>query len=118
MEKIFSQNLPLAAFFQAPTVEQLANAIRKNQTGAVTSPSSLVALQPAGSKPPFFCVPGNLGNVFVDLGDLARHLGPDQPFYGLQDGLHNPSRIEAVAAYYLSESRSEQPEGPYCIIQA
>lgn len=115
MEKIFGQNLPLAAFFQTPTVEQLANAIRKNQTGAVTSPSSLVALQPAGSKPPFFCVPGNLGNVFVDLGDLARHLGPDQPFYGLQDGPHNPSRIEAVAAYYLSEIRSVQPEGPYLL---
>ncbi|NJN99267.1 MAG: hypothetical protein HC875_36825 [Anaerolineales bacterium] len=115
MKKILGHSLPLTVFFKAPTVEQLANVIRKNQTGPAVSSSSLVALQPYGSKPPFFCVPGNLGNVYVDLGDLARHLGLDQPFYGLQDGLHNPARIEALAAHYLTEIRSVQPEGPYLL---
>ncbi|RPI47426.1 MAG: hypothetical protein EHM56_14735, partial [Chloroflexi bacterium] len=45
------------------------------------------------SRPPFFCVPGNLGNVHTDLGDLARFMGPDQPFYGFQDGPQNPAKI-------------------------
>jgi thioesterase domain-containing protein len=73
----------------------------------------LVPIQPGGSKPPFFCIPGNLGNVFVDLGGFAQHLGPDQPFYGLQDGIQNPARIEALAAHYIDEIQEVQPEGPY-----
>ena len=113
IEKVFGQSLPLATLFQAPTVEQLANVLR--QKGWSTPWSSLVAIQPGGSKPPFFCVPGNLGNVFVDLGDLARHFGPDQPFYGLQDGIQNPSQIEALAAHYVDEIRAVQPEGPYLL---
>lgn len=34
-------------------------------------------------KPPFFCVHAHRGEVLV-FRDLARHLGMDQPFYGLQ----------------------------------
>ena len=113
IEQVFDKNLPLATLFQAPTIEQLANALR--QTEGSSSWSSLVALQPHGYKPPFFCVPGNLGNVFVDLGDLAKHLGPDQPFYGLQDGIQNPAQIEALAVRYLDEIRTVQPEGPYLL---
>jgi thioesterase domain-containing protein len=60
-------------------------------------------------------VPGNLGNVFADLGDLARLLGPDQPFYGFQDGLHNPSQIGALAAHYVDEIGTVQAEGPYLL---
>jgi len=81
--------------------------------------SPLVAVQrpPAprapATKPPFFCVPGNLGNVFTDLGDLARFLGPDQPFFGFQDGPQNPSQIPALASLYVREMRRVQPTGPY-----
>jgi amino acid adenylation domain-containing protein len=113
IEKVFGTDVPLATLFQAPTVEQLANVLR--QTGWSAPWSSLVAIQPGGSKRPFFCVPGNLGNVFADLGDLAQHLGLDQPFYGLQDSIRNPVRIEALAAYYLDEIRAVQPGGPYLL---
>jgi amino acid adenylation domain-containing protein len=113
IERVFGKNLPLATLFQAPTVEQLANILRREE-GAASWPS-LVAIQSGGSNRPFFCIPGNLGNVFVDLGDLVRHLGPDQPVYGLQDGIQNPSQIEALAAHYVDEIRSVQPEGPYLL---
>ncbi len=113
IEKTFGKKLPLAALFQAPTIEQLASVL--HQKGWSTPWSSLVAIQPSGSKPPLFCVPGILGNVFTDLGDLARHLGPDQPFYGLQDGIQNPSQIKALAAHYVDEIRTVQPEGPYLL---
>jgi thioesterase domain-containing protein len=50
--------------------------------------------------------------------DLARNLGPDQPFYGLQsrglDGSRPPlTRVEDMAALYIREIRSVQPHGPY-----
>lgn len=113
IEQVTGQVVPLTALFQAPTVAQLAELIR--QEGWATPTDSLVAIQAAGSKPPFFCVPGNLGNVFTDLGDLARHLDPEQPFYALQDGVQNPANIERLAAHYLAEIRTVQPEGPYLL---
>ena len=50
--------------------------------------------------------------------DLARHLGPDQPLYGLQaqglDGSQEPQRsFEEMASHYIEEMRAVQPEGPY-----
>jgi thioesterase domain-containing protein/acyl carrier protein len=111
IEQAFGQRLPLATLFQAPTIAQLAQVL--GHTHWSPPWSSLVALQPSGSRPPFFCLPGNLGNVFVDLGDLARYLGPDQPFYGLQDGVHNPAQIKTLACQYLNEIRTVQPNGPY-----
>ncbi|MBE7553883.1 MAG: hypothetical protein HS126_22690 [Anaerolineales bacterium] len=111
IEKILGKNLPLAALFQSPTVEQIADILRQKR-GAMPL-SSLVCVQSSGSRLPFFCIPGNLGNIFADLGDLARHLGPDWPFYGFQDGIHNPAGIKALACHYLHEIQTVQSEGPY-----
>ena len=77
--------------------------------------SSLVVIQPGGSKPPFFCVPGSEGDVFTNIGHLARRLGPDQPFYGFWNGMHDPTQIEARAAGYVDEIRAVQPRGPYLL---
>jgi thioesterase domain-containing protein len=49
---------------------------------------------------------------------LARHLGRDQPVYGLQaqglDGKHPcHERVEDMAEHYIQEVRSVQPVGPY-----
>ena len=81
IDKAFGQKLPLATLFQAPTVEQLANVLRQEEWSL--SWSALVAIQPRGSQPPFFCVHAHGGEVLI-FKDLAKHLGPDQPFYGLQ----------------------------------
>ena len=80
-----------------------------------TCRSLLVAIQPGGCKPPFFCVPGNDGNVFTDIGPLARNLGLDQPCYGFQGGAYNPTNVRAVAARYLGEIRAVQAGGPYVL---
>jgi aspartate racemase len=82
--------------------------------------SSLVTIQPGGgSKSPLFLVHANRGNVLF-YRDLARNLGPDQPVYGLQaqglDGKRPPyTRVEDMAAHYVAEIRTLQPEGPYCL---
>jgi len=78
-----------------------------------------VAIQPEGRRTPFFCVHANGGNVLF-YWELARKLGPDQPFYGLQSpGLDGRSpmlgSVEEMAAAYLREIRSVQPRGPYLL---
>jgi thioesterase domain-containing protein len=50
--------------------------------------------------------------------ELARELGPDQPFYGLQavglDGSQSPyDRYEDMARHYIEEMRTVQAKGPY-----
>src|SRR5439155_9094971 len=50
--------------------------------------------------------------------EFAQLLGADQPVYALQaqglDGKRPPhTTIEAMAAHYLDEIRTVQPEGPY-----
>jgi thioesterase domain-containing protein/acyl carrier protein len=117
IEQALGQRLPLAALLQAPTVEQFAAQLR--QEGWSASWSSLVAIQPEGSRPPFFCVHGVGGNV-VGFRDLARHLGADQPFYALQpQGLDGKrpclTSVKEMAERYIGEIRRVQPEGPYRI---
>ena len=116
IKKAFGRQLPLATLFQAPTVEQLAGILR--QEGWSAPWSCLVAIQPGGSKPPFFCIHSSGGHVGLSYYELARHLGSDQPLYGLQalglDGQTAPlTRFEDMAAHYLTEIRALQPEGPY-----
>jgi thioesterase domain-containing protein/acyl carrier protein len=79
--------------------------------------SSLVAIQPKGSKPPLFCI-HPLGGEVLCYRPLALYLGADQPVYGLQpqglDGEQPPlTRIEDMAARYLKEIQTIQPNGPY-----
>lgn len=115
IENVFHRKIPLAAIFQAPNVEQLAGILRQEGWTAPRSP--LVAIQTQGSKPPFFCVhPGGVHAFYYR--DLARLLGPDQPFYGLQAiGLAGREaqrdRLENLAADYIKEIRTVQPKGPY-----
>jgi amino acid adenylation domain-containing protein len=118
--KEFDTYLPLATLFQAPTVAQLAALLERAQERDWNPQwSSLVPIQPDGDRPPFFCVHAVGGNV-LEYYDLARHLGADQPFYGLQsrglDGKQSPhKRIAEMAAHYLKEIREFQPAGPYFI---
>jgi amino acid adenylation domain-containing protein len=115
IEKVLGKNLPLATLFTAPTVADLARVVREG--GGTGSWSSLVPIQPRGTRPPLFCIHAAGGNVLF-YRDLALRLGEDQPFYGLQPkGLDGSSprhtTVEEMAAHYLSEIRTVQPHGPY-----
>jgi acyl-CoA synthetase (AMP-forming)/AMP-acid ligase II/thioesterase domain-containing protein/NADP-dependent 3-hydroxy acid dehydrogenase YdfG/acyl carrier protein len=122
IEHFFGKNLPLASLFPSGTIEALAKTIiraeelDKIQTQSKTW-SSLVEIQPKGSKPPLFCI-HPLGGEILCYRPLALRLGLDQPVYGLQpiglDGQQSPlTRIEDMAAHYIREIKTIQPDGPY-----
>jgi aspartate racemase len=76
-----------------------------------------VPIQPEGSQPPIFCIHGGAGTI-LHLAPLARRLGTDQPFYGLQSrGLYGRSTpletVEEMAEHYLSEMREVHDGGPW-----
>jgi thioesterase domain-containing protein len=112
---MLGKDLPLATLFQTPTVEKLAVILQERGWKATWSP--LVAIQPRGSRPAFFAVHGGDGEVMF-YSELARCLGNDQPFFGLQPkGLAGRgtscTSVEAIASYYLQEIRRVQAHGPY-----
>ncbi|HEY9877512.1 MAG TPA: amino acid adenylation domain-containing protein [Leptolyngbyaceae cyanobacterium] len=138
IEKKLGRNLPLAKLFQAPTIEELASIFSQegdssehnkstiklesatnllNQSGWRSPCSSLIAIQPKGSKPPLFCI-HVLGRGLKFYRPLAHHLGLEQPLYGLAAQIMDkkyapPNRVEDLAAHYIKEMRILQPEGPY-----
>ncbi len=110
------KNLPLGLLINAPTIERLAFLLHGGEEEA-SYWSSLVPIQPNGSKAPLFCVHGGWGNVLF-YKHLAHHLGPDQPLYGLQaKGLNGKDEpfynMEDMASYYLAELCHVKPNGPY-----
>jgi thioesterase domain-containing protein/acyl carrier protein len=115
IEKFFGRKIPVAAVFQSPTIAQLANVLRAKRETVANS--SLVAIQPRGTKPPWFFMHGVGGGMFWGYTNLARYLGADQPVLAFKsrgmDGLDEFDTIEEMAAHYAAELRAFQPEGPY-----
>jgi aspartate racemase len=117
LEQVFGKRMPITILFQAPTIEHMAELLRTK--GWAPSWSSVVPIQPLGSKRPLFLVHGAGGTVII-YRDLARHLGTDQPVYGLQaqglDGKQSClTTVEDMASHYLKAIRAIQPEGPYLL---
>jgi len=142
IRKTFSVQLELASLFEAPTIASCASLLAERlgvsdkdeptadtATGdtalgdtAISEPAvsafrNLVTIQKGGAATPFFCVHGAGGNV-LNFRDLARAMGPGQPFYGLQmhgiDGVIRPlETVAEMATTYLAEVRTVQPHGPY-----
>jgi amino acid adenylation domain-containing protein len=113
IEKSCGKRFPLRILFEAPTIRELAALLRKD--GWQPSWSSTMLIQPLGSNPPLFCIPGL--DMALSFYHLAHDLGVDQPVYTL---LSNPTgdrnfflRIEDEAASYVHEIRAIQPHGPY-----
>lgn len=118
IEKDLGRDLPPGPLFRAPTVELLAELL--NQQGPSSRRwTSLVAVQPQGTKTPLFCAHGAAGTILF-FHELANHLAPERPVYAFQaQGLHGRdlphTSIEEMAAHYIQEMRTVQPRGPYLL---
>jgi amino acid adenylation domain-containing protein len=114
IDRLFEQTLPLSVLFENRTIEKLAGLLRQQKGSLLWS--SLVEIQPHGSKRPLFFVHPSGGGVLGYI-HLSRRLGVEQPFYAFQSpGLYGEgshTTIESMAAEYVGALRLAQPEGPY-----
>jgi thioesterase domain-containing protein len=116
IQQATGQTLSIQVLAGGGTVERLAILLREQE--AQISKRSLVPLQVGGAEPGFFCV-HPVGGGVLSYFELARRVrAAGHPVYGLQarglDGEQMPScNIEEMAAHYIEEIRTVQPEGPY-----
>ena len=112
LEQRFGRRLPLAMFFQEPTVRRLADAAREERVES--SATTVLPIQPQGRLAPLFCVQGGRGG-YVSMRSMAAGLGPDRPVFGLwsMDLLQGRVRVEALAAGSVAALRRAAPTGPY-----
>jgi amino acid adenylation domain-containing protein len=114
IERRFGRALPLAVLFAGATIESLARAL---QTGSpAVSPRVEIQRGADGHRPLFLVHPA--GGTALCYVPLARHLGPAQPVFGLEDPNFERREeprfvIPEMAALYLAAVREVQPRGPY-----
>lgn len=114
-QRRFGFDLPLSAFFDAPTMRDLARiAVTKK-----TPPLSRLVLLRAGNNeiPPLFLVPG-LGGVVFEILELSKRLAYGGPIYGFAapglDGI-DPPCIDTVqmSRENFDLAQEAYPSGPY-----
>ena len=113
VEELCGKRLSLSNFPNGITIEQLSRALL-DESDELGRP--VVAIQVGGSKPPLFFLHGDFESGGLYCRNLARELGPDQPFYAVaphgSDGRMIPDTVEAMAADRLGELVNIQPRGP------
>jgi thioesterase domain-containing protein len=87
--------------------------------GLVGPARRVVPLQPRGARAPIFAVAGHNGDVFCYRA-LARELGEEQPFFGLEppglDGRGEPlTSVSELAADFAAQIGAVRPGAP-CVI--
>ncbi|MEV0729600.1 amino acid adenylation domain-containing protein [Polymorphospora sp. NPDC050346] len=124
VRRVFDVALDPRSLYAAPTLEAMAGtlgpagagAIRPAGAGSTRPASPLVPIVTTGDRPPLFFV-HPVGGSVAPYVRLAGLLGPDQPFYGLEDpALHGGTpgtSIAATAAAYVAAVQRQQPAGPY-----
>jgi amino acid adenylation domain-containing protein len=118
-DKLFDCVLTAAALLPDATIEHVAEAIALARSENPPAWSPLIEMRRTGQRPPLFFVHPIGGEVY-GYGALARALGEDQPFYGIQarglDGRLPPfTDLSLMASYYIEEIRRVQPSPPYIL---
>lgn len=119
LEERFGRTMPFAMLVSHPTLADMAEVVG----GDADSPdaSLIVRIRAGDDGAPLFCVHPIGGNVMC-YAPLAQALEPGRPIYGIRaPGLASDretplASIEEMAARYVDEIRSVQPDGPYHLL--
>ncbi len=113
IEARFGQRLSVDVLTGGLTVGKLAQLLSaEDAPRAAMDP--VVALQPLGYLPPFFCVPG-IGGEVLQLHRLGVHMGTDRPFYAFRwtPQACLTATVSEIAAPYVAAMLAVQPSGPF-----
>lgn len=113
IEARYGRRLTVDVLSGGLTVATLALALAGQETSQIEM-NPVVALQPKGHLPPFFCVHGIGGDV-VHLHRLAIHMGADRPFFGLRrtSEASETDSIVQIAQRYVAAMLAQQSQGPF-----
>ena len=114
ISQTFGKRISLNTLFESPTIGQLAKHIEDE---SALGRHTLVAIRPAGSRPPVYWIPGGAALGMFSLKKMLPTFGEDLPLYGLgsafPDTIEDIERVEERAAQYLALIRRFQAHGPY-----
>jgi amino acid adenylation domain-containing protein len=110
IEREMGARIAVSALLRGASVERIAAEIR---AATASGASVLIPFRTSGSLPPFFCVHPAAGSAFC-YRELSAHLGPEQPFYGLEAAQgYEGQTIRSMAEMYVRAVREVAPRGPY-----
>jgi amino acid adenylation domain-containing protein/non-ribosomal peptide synthase protein (TIGR01720 family) len=113
-------DITIRELFEAPTIVELAQRLHVLKDSQDNPFAVLIPLQSKGTRSPLFCIHTGFGLSWNYI-ELSKHLGTDQPLYGLQargfdGGGPLAPTIDAMASDYLEQIRRIQPNGPYHLL--
>jgi thioesterase domain-containing protein len=109
VKRNFGVSVGPGMLLQNPGIAAFAAAVA--QSSGRSDPGCVIALQPAGLRPPLFWL-----NPHSAVHGVAERLGQDRPFLGLYypaGEFTPPYRMEALAAPLAEQIRRVQEQGPY-----
>ncbi|MFE6475485.1 amino acid adenylation domain-containing protein [Streptomyces rochei] len=111
--------IQIRTLFKSPTPAELALSLNQSEV-ARPALDVLLPLRSRGSRPPLFCT-HPAGGLSWPYAGLLSHLGQDRPLYGVQarrltEPDSDPGTMEELAADYVREIRTVQPNGPYHLL--
>jgi len=113
-EEITGIKLPIAAFYEHPTIKRLFEEIQTAQT--LSKGKNIIPLQNRGEEKPLFLI--HWAGGFISAYRKFASLLSSFPVFGIQtqDFKISPSgaaSIQAIAALYLQQVKELDPHGPY-----
>ncbi len=120
----FGVTIPASVIFEHATPAALGRYVDERRILPPSADTKFIVLIQRGAPGvrPLFLVAGGWGGEieFLVYGQLGRHIGKQQPIYGLKargagTGEAPHASVIEMAADYLREIRAIQPHGPYLI---
>ncbi|MFG2285701.1 amino acid adenylation domain-containing protein [Streptomyces sp. NPDC048595] len=118
VKQTLGAEISFQSLIKNPTVAELTTSLGVDTTEDAFE--VVLPLRTRGSRPPLFCIHPIGGPSWVYSG-LMKHIESDVPVYGLQPrALARPEPMPAtmteMAADYVEQLRTVQPEGPYHLL--
>lgn len=118
IEAALNRSIPISTLFQHPTIQDFAKLLQDAPDDL--QESSLVTIQGKGRQTPIFAV-HVLGKGLQYYRPLVKHLGDNQPLYGLSFNLLDDAEgtskgIKELSEIYIKDLKTLQPHGPYYLL--